>query len=129
VEAEDWVFRRLGLRLSDGKLLGVTYTGGSVPQGAVANGVVFTVDVGLSAPLPAIVSSNSSSGVAGSKVMIHGSHFVGTTAVTFNGVGASFQVLNTGNILAIVPLGATTGPISVTNPRGTTTSAKSFTVE
>ena len=60
--------------------------------------------------------------------MIHGSHFIATNAVTFNGVSASFQVLNTGNMLATVPPGATTGPISVTNPGGTATKMN-FTVE
>lgn len=117
------------LQGSDGKLLGVTYTGGTVPQGAVANGVVCTLDAGLAAPLPTIVSFNPSGGVVGSRVMIHGSHFVGTTAVTFNGLSASFQVLNTGNILATVPTGATTGPVAVINAGGTAKSQKSFTVQ
>src|SRR5260370_18058362 len=108
------------LQGSDGRLLGVTYTGGSVPQGEVPNGVVVALDAGLPPPKPAIVSFNPSSGVAGSKVMIHGSHFVGTTAVTFNGVSASFQVPNTDNIVATVPAGATNGPIAVRNPGGIT---------
>jgi hypothetical protein len=68
-------------------------------------------------------------GKAGTPVKIHGNHFVGTTAVAFNGVRAMFKVLNTGNILATVPQGATTGPISVTNPGGTTASKGNFTVE
>jgi hypothetical protein len=40
-----------------------------------------------------------------------------------------FKVLNTGNILATVLQGATTDPISVTNPGGTTASERHFTVE
>jgi hypothetical protein len=61
--------------------------------------------------------------------MIHGTHFVGTTAVKFNGVSAQFHVLNTGNIRATVPAGATTGPLSVTNRGGETTSQGTYTVQ
>jgi hypothetical protein len=61
--------------------------------------------------------------------MIQGFHFVGATAVSFNGISASFRVLNTGNILATVPEGAATGPIAVTNAGGTTDSKKNFVVE
>jgi hypothetical protein len=39
-----------------------------------------------------------------------------------------FQVLNTGNIKATVPAGATTGPIAVVNQGGEATTKKSFTV-
>ncbi len=102
---------------SDGRLFGVTELGGTVQQGETANGVVFTLDAGLAAPKPELVSFNPSRGKVGTHVAIHGTHFVGTTAVTFNGVSATFKVLNTGYILATVPQGATTGPISVTNPR------------
>jgi hypothetical protein len=38
---------------------------------------------------------NSISASVASTVLIHGNNFMGTTAVSFNGVGASFQVLNT----------------------------------
>jgi uncharacterized repeat protein (TIGR03803 family) len=114
---------------SDGRLFGVTQLGGSVQQGDVASGVVFTMDAGLAAPKATIVTFNPSRGKAGSRVMIHGIHFVGATAVTFNGVSAKFQVPNTGNILVTVPQGATTGPIAVTNAGGTTTSKKNFTIQ
>jgi uncharacterized repeat protein (TIGR03803 family) len=125
--AEPWPYTPL-VQASDGKLLGVTYAGGSVSQGEVANGVIFTLDAGLAAPKAAIVSFNPSHGKVGTHVVIHGNHFVGATAVTFNGVSAAFHVLNTGNIRATVPPGATTGPIAVTNPGGTTVSSNQFTV-
>ena len=113
---------------SDGRFFGVTMEGGSAPQGEVGSGVIFTLDAGLAAPKPAILSFDPSAGNVGSLVMIHGSHFVGTTAVRFNGASATFQVLNTGNILATVPPGATTGPIAVTNPGGSAIK-KNFTVQ
>jgi hypothetical protein len=75
------------------------------------------------------VHSSQPGGKVGSQVMIQGTQFVGTTAVSFNGVSATFRVLNTGNILAMVPDGATTGPIAVTNAGGTTDSKKNFLVE
>ena len=116
------------LQGSDGKILGVTYGGGSVSLGETPNGVVFTLDAGLTAPLPTIVNFSPSSGTVGTKVMLHGGHFIGATQVSFNGTSATFRVLNTGNIRATVPAGATTGPITVTNPGGTTQSQQNFTV-
>jgi hypothetical protein len=65
----------------------------------------------------------------GSKVTIRGSNFVGTTAVTFNGVSAPFKVLNVQFITATVPAGATSGSITVTNAGGATTSTQHFTVQ
>jgi uncharacterized repeat protein (TIGR03803 family) len=92
-------------------------------------GEIFTVDPGLSAPAPLFVHSGQTGGKPGSQVMIQGSSFIGATAVSFHGVSASFQVLNTGNILATIPQGATTGRIAVTNAGGTTQSKKNFIVE
>ena len=113
---------------SDGTLLGVTESGGTVQQGDVASGVIFTLNAGLAAPKPLFVSFSPSRGAAGSKVMIHGVHLIGTTHIAFNGLSATFRVLNTANITATVPLGATTGPIAVTNAGGTTVSKTNFTV-
>lgn len=117
------------LQSSDGTLLGVTYGGGTVGQGQAASGVVFSLDAALVPPKPLFVSFSPSSGKVGVHVLIHGSHYVGATSVTFNGVSATFQVLNTGNIQATVPQGATTGSITVTNKGGTTSSKQNFTVQ
>jgi uncharacterized repeat protein (TIGR03803 family) len=117
------------LQSSDGTLLGVTFGGGQVGQGLVGSGVVYGLDAALARPKPLFVSFNPARGKVGSHVMIRGFHFVGTTAVAFNGVSATFQVLNTGNILATVPQGAATGPIAVTNAGGATASQKNFIVQ
>jgi uncharacterized repeat protein (TIGR03803 family) len=114
---------------NDGTMVGVAEEGGSVSQGNTASGVVFSVDAGLAPPKPTILNFSPSAGKIGSSVTIHGSHFIGSTQVSFNGVNASFQLLNNGNITVTVPTGATTGPITVTNPGGPANSSKNFTVQ
>ena len=77
---------------------------------------------------PAITSFAPGSGVAGAAVTINGTNFTGVTAVSFNGHSASFTVSNSGTVTATVPVGATTGPVSVITLDGTATSSSSFTV-
>ena len=115
------------VQISNGTFLAVT-GGGTVPPGEVAGGSIVTISAGLPAPKPLFVRPGTPSGVVGSKVMIHGRNLLGTTRVTFNGVSGAFQILNTVNILATVPAGATTGSIAVTNAGGTTDSQTDFTV-
>ena len=114
---------------ADGKIYGTAIAGGAVGNGKVASGTVWNLDAGLPAPKPAVPAFIPVTGTAGAKVMIRGDHFVGTTKVNFNGVSAAFQVLNVHFIEATVPAGATSGPISVTNAGGKTTTVKSFTVQ
>jgi len=112
------------IQAADGRFVGTTALGGTISGGSneFADGSVWTLDAGLPAPAPAITLLNSTSGSVGSTVLINGHNFIGTTAVSFNGVAASFQVLNTQFVSATVPAGATTGPIEVTNLGGTATS-------
>ena len=88
-------------------------------------------DAALAAP-PAVSSFTPTSGPVGAPVVINGDNFTGpdpdVTAVTFNGVSAAFAIDNPNRITATVPPGATDGPIAVTNPDGTATSAASFDV-
>lgn len=78
---------------------------------------------------PAITSFSPTSGTAGTQVALRGSGFTGTTAVAFNGTSAtSFFVASDTQVTAFVPNGATSGPITVTNPVGTGTSSMNFTV-
>ena len=118
------------IQVADGTFLGTTELGGTISGGSseFADGTVWTLDAGLPAPAPAITLLNSTSGSVGSTVLINGHNFVGTAAVSFNGVSSSFRVLNTQFLSATVPAGATTGPVTVTNAGGKATSAQSFTV-
>jgi uncharacterized repeat protein (TIGR03803 family) len=113
---------------ADGKIYGTATAGGTVAVGKQASGTVWSLDAGLAPPAASIGSFTPASGGVGTTVTIHGNHFVGTTAVTFNGVSAKFKVLNVNFISATVPTGATTGPIAVTNAGGTSTSTTNFIV-
>ena len=78
---------------------------------------------------PTLTGFSPTRGPAGAKVTLTGTHLLGATAVKFNGVPAArFEVLSETGIEAVVPLRATSGPISVETPGGTAVSAESFTV-
>jgi Domain of unknown function DUF11/IPT/TIG domain len=97
----------------------------TTPYGTTRSAVRLVVLPGV-APAPTIVSFTPSSGTLGMRVVIRGTGFSGATAVTFNGVPAAFTVLNDSTISATVPAGAGSGPIAVTTPSGTGTSAGVF---
>jgi hypothetical protein len=112
-----------------------------VPAGAPLGGSKISVttlsgtatsadDFVVTPPLtPAIVSFSPSSGPAGMEVTITGTYFTGATEVAFNGVAASnFMVDFNSRIRAEVPVGATTGKITVTAPGGTAMSTDDFIV-
>jgi uncharacterized repeat protein (TIGR03803 family) len=113
------------LQAADGTLY---TTSSQCGPGADDGGTVVQVVSGLRAPKPTITRFAPASGKVGASVVISGSHFVGTRAVTFNGRSASFRVVSTSSLKVIVPAGATTGPLKVTNAGGPATSAKSFSV-
>jgi hypothetical protein len=75
---------------------------------------------------PIISSISPISGVVGATITITGSNFIGLLTVKFNGAGAMFNILTATSIRAVVPVGATTGKVSATNPGGTATSAGNF---
>ena len=80
-------------------------------------------------PAPKISSFSPASGAVGTAVTIQGGDLTGATIVKFAGAAASSLVVNSAaSITAYVPAGAVTGPLSVTTPGGTATSAASFTV-
>lgn len=87
----------------------------------------FTVTVAV--PAPTITGFAPTSGAALSTVTITGTNFTGATSVTFGGVAAAtFSVDSATQITAAVPAGAVTGPVVVSTPGGSVTSAAVFTV-
>jgi hypothetical protein len=95
---------------SDGKLYGTAAIGG--PGG----GAVFSLDFGLPKP-PSITRMVPDAGSTGQKIILWGNHLLGATSVSFNGVpAAAFQVNSTQAVVATVPAGATTGPVTITSP-------------
>jgi hypothetical protein len=77
---------------------------------------------------PTISGFSPASGPVGSSVTITGTAFTRASVVRFNGVAATFTIGSDTSVIATVPSGATTGPISVTTPGGTATSSGSFTM-
>jgi uncharacterized repeat protein (TIGR03803 family) len=96
---------------------------GTAAGGADNDGVVYSLDMGLG-PFVTFVGG---SGHVGQTAEILGQGLTGTTGVTFNGVAATrFSVVKDTYMTAVVPPGATTGPVVVTTPGGTLTSNKNF---
>ncbi len=107
----------------------------TVPAGAKTGKITITTPGGIATSptafsvVPSIASFSPTSGPVGTSVAITGHSFTGATKVTFGGVAAtSFQVIHDTQVDALVPTGAVTGPIAVTTPGGTGTSATNFTV-
>ncbi len=91
---------------------------------AVSNSITISVQ-----PIPVINSFLPVSGSAGTIVTINGSNFTGATAVSFNGLSASFTLINNNEISATAPTGVTDGQISVTTACGIVMSTGNFTVQ
>ena len=75
---------------------------------------------------PVVTSFDPVSGAAGTSVTIGGSNFTGVTNVAFSGVAATFSNFTDTSISASVPVGALTGPISVSTPNGVGSSTNNF---
>jgi hypothetical protein len=96
----------------------------TTPQGSASSASDFRV----TNPPPTVGSFLPPFGLVLTPVTIFGSSFSGATSVKFNGRSASFTVVDGGVILTTVPLGASTGKITVTTPAGTGVSATDFVV-
>lgn len=92
--------------------------------GTHVEGVFYGLDVHLGAKVKLVLSS----GKVGSIVEVLGSGFIGTTAVQFAHKAANFTVVSDTYLTAVVPAGATTGPVTVTTPTATLSSMSSFRV-
>jgi len=101
-----------------GKFYGTTSAGGRSGFGAV-----YSLNMGLG-PFVTFVQPTAA---VGGTAQILGQSLTGATGVTFNGVAAtSFKVVNDTYMTAVVPSGATTGPVVVTTPGGALTSNVNF---
>jgi hypothetical protein len=75
-----------------------------------------------------IASVTPAGGKPGDRVTIAGTNLKGAAVVRFGAAVARFTVVSATRVVAIVPAGATTGPVEVVTPSGTATSAAPFTV-
>jgi len=107
------------LQHTSGKLYGFAYAGGDNNKG-----VIWEYDPGL-APFVTFLNVY---GEAGAKVDILGQYFDSSSVVLFNGVPALNPVIQSTYIEATVPVGATTGYITVTTSKGILRSNKPFVV-
>jgi outer membrane protein assembly factor BamB len=103
-------------------------TGLAAGQGLLVVPAGNTISAYAAATAPTVSSFTPQSGPPGTSVTIAGSNLTGTSAVRFNGASASYAVVSDTQITATVPVGATSGPISLTTPGGTATSSTPFTV-
>jgi uncharacterized repeat protein (TIGR03803 family) len=107
------------LQATNGKLYGETEYSQITNSGAIfqlSNGIGPSVQ-----PVPV-------AGKVGQNIIILGNDLTGSTRVTFNGVAAAFTVESDTYIKARVPLGATTGAVSVVTPSGTLNGNPQFVV-
>jgi hypothetical protein len=77
---------------------------------------------------PVIAGFEPIGGLAGDHVTITGVNLASPLSVRFNGVEADILSSTQFTIVAVVPSGATTGPIEVTTSSGTAVSSGSFTI-
>src|SRR5262249_40176561 len=101
------------LQAADGTLLVTNSKGPSIASHDP--GTIMQINNGLSEPKPSVIGFAPTSGKVGQNVTILGTHFIGTTGVSFNGTAAKLAVKSTAIIVAVVPPGATSGRITVTN--------------
>jgi hypothetical protein len=119
-------------------LISATQLTATVPAGATTGPISVTNTGGtgtstgsfsvIIVAAPTVTSFTPASGAIGSSVTVNGSGFDWATSVAFNGVSAAFVKVNDGQLTAIVPTGATSGPVTVSGPAGTGTSPSSFVV-
>ena len=89
----------------------------------------YTVVIGTTGSAPGVSSFSPANGSQGTEVTITGTNFTGISAVQFNGTNAaSYNVVSSTQITAIVPAGASTGKIKVASAGGSGESTNDFVV-
>ncbi|WP_201979721.1 IPT/TIG domain-containing protein [Hymenobacter rubidus] len=119
---------------------GVTSTGltAVVPAGATtgritvytpAGSYTTTTDFTVLSLTPTITSFTPASGPVGTGVTVTGTNFSTLTGITVGGITVtSYTIQSPTSVYFIVPNNAVSGPIVITNPSGTATSATNFAV-
>ncbi|RKH15946.1 hypothetical protein D7X74_16920 [Corallococcus sp. CA047B] len=107
-----------------------------VPPGAVSGPITVVTPSGratvagftaVSSAPPTLGTFEPPSGLEGTEVTVTGSGFTGTRGVTFNGTPASsITVLSDTQLVAAVGPRTTSGPIGITNTRGSGASSRPF---
>jgi len=127
---------RTPIQHTNGVLYGVTY-GGGLYEDDNGGGGLYDYDCGIDycgvayslkndlKPFAALVPFEAK---VGASVEILGQGFAPSTTVRFNGTRATVKVTSGTRLLATVPAGATTGPVTVTTSSGTLTSNREFVV-
>jgi len=110
----------------------VTAASGAVVEASIADTTEYWHNEFLpqTAPSPPTIAGfTPTSGPPGTSVTISGSGFISVSDVRFGATSAtSFTVDSVAQVTAVVPPGATSGPVTVTTSGGTAMSAESFTV-
>jgi len=118
---------------ANGRVVAVTQSDGTTQQYTYDTlGHVAQVSTALAAGQLAIFAFTPVHGVSGTQVAIEGQGFsssASSDAVSFNGTAATVVSSSATQLVADVPSGATSGPISVTVAGQTVTSASSFVVD
>jgi hypothetical protein len=91
----------------------------STPAGTIATAQPFVV-------LPRIFEFQPRIGTTGTNVVLQGGGFQGVTSVEFNGTRATFTFRSSIQVDAVVPSGASTGPIRLITTNGTFTTTELF---
>lgn len=113
---------------------GLTVNNSALATGTQLNGLTYGTSCSPIFTLNAvsIISFNPVTGMAGTSVTLDGNNFDATpvnNTVTFNGTAATVTAATTTSLTVMVPVGAVTGPITVTTPCGTqSTSNTNFNV-
>ena len=106
-----------------------------VPFGATTGRISVTTELGTFSSMtdftvigeePFITNFFPPTGGPGTIITVEGAQFTRATGVKFNGLPAAFQVPSDTQMFAAVPVGVTTGPITVTSPFGTGSSRTNF---
>jgi len=105
---------------TNGKIYGLAQGGGTSGLG-----VAYSFDFGL----PPFVRLLPVIGRVGETVEILGQGLSGTTAVSFNGIAATFNLVSDTYLTATVPSGTTSGAVSVTTLAGVLNSNQAFQVK